>query len=212
MKVAVLGANSALGRRIVLHAEDCKMAVTSIVSTPADLVGNGPIIIKEPGELTVQELARFHVLIDALSFARIKAFAPGQTPLELLHDKLMHTSCHYLGIGDCSLLYVDNSRRQLLADSPLVHSIGGQSDPIRCKALWETLQRWGDFNWTLLCPPLLLDEHSYGKGRFELCWDVLPMGIDGSSRITLSDFIAALIELLKVRGAQRCCVSCRGLY
>ena len=212
MKAAVLGANSALGRRIVLHAEQCGIAVTSIVSTPADLVGNGPIIIKEPEELESTELERFHVLIDALSFPQFVRFTLGQTPLEVLHDKLEQTACFYVGIGDCSILFADSSRQVLIADSPLVHGLSGTSDPQRCKELLQKLQQWAQFNWTLLCPPLVLDEHSYGKGRFELSSDVLPVGLDGSSRIALSDFIEALIELLKVRGSKCRCISCRGLY
>ena len=211
MKVAVLGANSDLGRSIVLRAEEAGIGVTSIVSTPADLAGNGPIIIKEPFELTGEELARFHVFVDVLSFRHIKRFAPGMTPLELLHEKLVQSNCYYLGVGDCCLLYTDSSRKLRIADSDFLQAAKGHSDAPRCQALYAQLQGWSNFKWTLLCPSLVLDRHAYGKGRFELGSDVLPMGLDCSSRITLADFASALVELLKVRGHEQQCVSARAL-
>ncbi len=211
MKAAVLGANSALGRRIVLQAEAAGIAVTSVVSAPTDLVGNGPIIIKEPEELTAQELSRFHVVIDALSFPLITRWSEGQTPLERIEAALRESGAAYVAVGDCSLLYTDSSRQELIADSGFLAGASGSSDPQRCKKLYQHLQDLKDLKWTLLCPPLVLDAHAYGRGRFELTDDVLPMGLDGSSRIALSDFVSALIELLKVRGHLQRCASVRGL-
>ncbi|MBO8416105.1 MAG: hypothetical protein IAB19_06980 [Proteobacteria bacterium] len=212
MKAAVLGANTDLGRRIVLRAEEEGINVTSIVSTPADLAGNGPIIIKEPQELEVRELSRFHVFIDALSFPQIRSFKRGEEPLSQLQQKLAEAGTIYLGVGDCSLLYTDESRTQLTAESDLLQAMGGgSSDPRRCLELYQRMLCWPDLRWILFCPPLLLDTHSYGRGRFELTGNVLPIGLDGSSRIALSDFVSALIELLKVRSALNTCISVRGL-
>lgn len=210
MKAAVLGANSPLGRRIVLHAEEAGINVTSIVSSPADLAGNGPIIIKEPEELEVRELSRFHVLIDAVSIPRISSFAPGQEPAIRLLPKLIEAGTYYLGIGDCSLLYTDDSRSTLVADSDLA-AVTGRSRPERerSRELFLQLQSAPGLRWTLFCPPLHLDTHGYGRGRFELCSDVLPMGLDGSSRITLIDFVSALIELLKVKKGLCSCITAR---
>lgn len=211
MKAAVLGANTDLGRRTVLRAEEAGINVTSIVSTPADLAGNGPIIIKEPSELEVRELSRFHVFIDALSFPQVGSFKEGAEPVAELHQKLEDAGTIYLGVGDCSLLYTDESRTQQVAASDLLQAMGGSSDPRRCLELYQRMLSWPELRWILFCPPLLLDPHAYGRGRFELTGNVLPIGLDGSSRIALSDFVSALIELLKVRSGLNTCISVRGL-
>lgn len=212
MKIAVLGGNTVLGRKIVLDAERAGINVTLIVNSPSDLVGNGPVIIKTADELTRPELAGFHALVDAVSIPLLYKFPSDDSlPLWHLHRLLAGTSVHYIGIGSVFMLWTDSSRTQLVADSDLSSLVHGSDRAQRCKAILQQMQAWQDFTWTLLCPPLATDEKGYGTGKVQLGDDVLPVGMDGSSHITLTDFSRAVIEYLKVRRPVQQCVSVRSL-
>ena len=206
MKIAVVGANSPLGKSLVLDAEKEGIQVTSIVSSPQDLVGNGPIIIKECFELTPSELQKFYAVVDAISFAQITKKVFETLPVFSLAPLLKGLPCRYVAFGSCYLLFSDSKRTQRLGESSSMFFIKGDLRASKVLELYHKIQTFKDFKYTLLCPPLTVKEESYPTGKFEFGDDLLPLSLDGSSSITLGDLSLAMVELLK-RGLDKPLVS-----
>lgn len=197
MKVAVIGANTPVGARVVIEAEKAGIQVTSVVSTPADLVGNGPIIIKEAHELSHEDLSPFHAVVDAVTFPLMHTRALPELPVFYVAPHLAGSSCRYLGFGSCYLLYADSSRTRRVMDCKDMFYVRGELRAHKALEIYEKMQHIAGFNFTLLCPPLTVSEDAYATGSFALTDDILPMTETGSSSITLPDLALAMVELLK---------------
>ena len=154
MKVAVIGANTPVGARVVIEAEKAGMQVTSVVSTPADLVGNGPIIIKEAHELSREDLSPFHAVVDAVTFPLMHTRALPELPVFYVAPYLAGSSCRYLGFGSCYLLYADSSRTRRVMDCKDMFYVSGELRAHKALEIYEKMRHIAGFNFTLLCPPL----------------------------------------------------------
>ncbi len=210
MKAAVLGADSALGKKLVLDAEALGIQVTIIVSNPSDLVGTGPIIIKEYDELEQNDLKNFAVFIDAISFPYLQRFKDDPPILRL--SSLVSSDCRYLAVGACSLLYEDSRRLRRLGQNPDVYFDFYDKEQAALELeLFEKIHKLEHFNYTLLCPPLLVDYEGKRSLGVQLSDDVLPLSAFGSCKATLGDLSAGMMEILKLGGPGRKIVGMRAL-
>lgn len=215
MKIAVLGANRRLGAKIVTDAEAQGIGVISLVQDPLNLQGSGPVVLKDYQDLTAADLAGCHYVVDALSFPEIGSFSTDLLPLWKLVELLRGTSCKLLCAGSCCCLYTDEKRSTLVyTNQCLWQDQPRDGDRIRLKVnAYQRLKAVRDVDWALLCPPLIVDDKNYdkGSGSWEFSGDVLPVGLDGSSRITIGDFAKACVELLKRGFAPGSCLSVRAV-
>ena len=81
MKIAILGANSALGSSLVKKAEEAKISVVNLVSNAINLVGQGRVVIKDYSDLTLKDIADCHYVIDTESFLLIDKYSSDLLPL-----------------------------------------------------------------------------------------------------------------------------------
>lgn len=213
MKIAVVGANRSLGAKIVTDAEAQGIGVISVVQDPLNLQGSGPVVLKRYEDLTTADLAGCHYVVDAVSFPEIGAFSTDLLPLWKLVELLRGSSCKLLCAGSCSCLYTDEKRRTLVFTSQcLWQDQHKDSERIRLKVnAYQRLKEVRGVQWALLCPPLILDAEGYAAGTWEFSGDVLPVGLDGSSYITLGDFARACVELLKRGFDAGSCLSVRAV-
>lgn len=209
MKIAVIGANSTLGRKVVNKAEARGIAVVGMVRTAERLVGDGPLVLKPYHELTNDDLAGCHAVVDTVSFPHVDRYAGDDLPLWHLLTLCAGGERRLLAVGSCAFLYVDGSRRRRVADDEGVAA--ALSAPIlrQCARIYDRLRTVGDVHWGVLCPPLVVDRRGYGSGRYEFGDDLLPMGADGSSAITLVDLADATVETLLRGVPRRRCISVR---
>ena len=84
MRIAVIGANSSCGKKIVLKAESQGIKVTSIVNSFSDVVGNGKLIVKDYDEVVFDDVKDCHYVVDALSFLEITRFSSDVLPVAWL--------------------------------------------------------------------------------------------------------------------------------
>ena len=211
MKIAVLGADTQIGKRIVLAAEDAGINVTSIVENFSESTGNGPLIIKNVKDLTAADLSKCHAVIDTLSFPCIESYSLDNLPFWHLHKLLANSLIKVIGVGSSACLYTDKKRNTFVKDMDGIHFDDCEHKHNLAVEAFLRIKEVKDLSWTLLCPPLVMDVKAYGSGRFVLSNDILPMDISGSSFISLSDFCKSLVELLKVGGHNHCCVGVRSL-
>ena len=211
MKIAVLGADTELGRRIVNAAEGAGIQVASVVEHFASSIGSGPLIIKEVHELNINDFSKCHAIIDTLSFQRIEANGADKLPFWHVCNLIRHSSIKLIAVGSSAFLYTDKKRDTFVRDMDGIHFDNNEKRHNLAVEAFLKIKEIHDVEWTLLCPPLVLDLKAYGTGKFELGDDILPMSVSGSSYISLCDFCKALVELLKVGGYSCRCVGVRSL-
>ncbi len=209
MKIAVVGAGSPLGRKIVLKAEDQGINVVSIVKDASVMVGTGPVIIKDFSEIDTDDFEGCHYVIDAESFTEITRYSSDLLPLWRLLEVLKNSASKLLCIGSCAFLYTDKSRNKMVLDDSLMCYEDAQSkrEQRLCVNAYKRLKENSSVSWSVLCPPLIVDKRGYGSGSFEFLDDVLPMDIEGRSVITLNDLASAVVELLKIGPKEHKCAS-----
>ena len=211
MKIAVLGADTELGRRIVNAAEGAGIQVASVVEHFASSIGSGPLIIKEVHELNINDFSKCHAVIDTLSFPRIEAYGADKLPFWHVCNLIRNSSIKLIAVGSSAFLYTDKKRDTFVRDMVGIHFDNNEKRHNLAVEAFLKIKKIQDVEWTLLCPPLVLDLKAYGTGKFELGDDILPMSVSGSSYISLCDFCKALVELLKVGGYSCRCVGVRSL-
>lgn len=81
MKIAVIGADTELGKRIVLKAEEYGISVVCCVENFGSLVGSGKLIIKPYDSITYKDLEDCHYVVDAKSFLEIRKFSTDLLPV-----------------------------------------------------------------------------------------------------------------------------------
>ncbi len=211
MKIAILGANSALGSSLVKKAEEAKISVVNLVSNAINLVGQGRVVIKDYSDLTLKDIADCHYVIDTESFLRIDKYSSDLLPLWHLLEIMRSSRIKLLALGSSSFLYTDKSRSQMVFQSECqldyVQSLKGR---LSVNA-YLRLKSCTNVDWSVLCPPLLVEQNGYGCGEIEFSNDILPMGLNGDSSISQNDFVLAVVELLKRGPKSHQCVSVRAL-
>ena len=211
MKIAVIGANTRLGRLIVIEAERSGIQVTSIVNDYKDLVGNGPVKLCSYTDLVYSDINKFYALIDATSFLDIASFSLERLPCLHVCHLLQKENIKLLCVGSPALLYTDKSKTELFGDNvDIQNSIRG-SDATRQILTLKRMRDYNNVNWSLLCPPMHLDEKGYGKGRYEFSDDVLPLDVTGRSSISYKDLSLACIDYLKRGPKSQSVISVRSL-
>ncbi len=212
MRIAVIGANSSCGNKIVLKAESQGIKVTSIVDSFNDVVGNGKLIVKKYDEITYDDVKDCHYIVDVLSFINITKFSSDFLPVWHLLEVLKDTPVKLLELGSSAFLYTDKTRQKRVvdSDSTILDDMQNKTDRL-CANAYKRLSLCSNVDWSVLCPPLLLDEFSYGSGEYEFSDDILPVGINGDSFIALNDYISACIEYLKLKPKKHSCVAVRGI-
>ena len=201
MRIAVIGAAGEPGRRIVAEAEKKGIQVTSVVSDPSVMPGSGPVIIKDFRDLDKGDLEGMHAVVDAESFPRIGRYNSDDLPLWRIGALLQGSAAGLLAVGSTSSLYADSSRSSMVIDDCCMTQDGHEQALRLCATASRRLRSERSFKWTLLCPPLILDKDAPATGSFIFGDDVLPMGLDGSSRISGADFARACVDLL-LRGLE----------
>lgn len=210
MRIAILGANSPIGRKVVLKAEEHGISTVLCVPSFTDIIGNGRIVIKNYSELSFNDLKDCHYVIDTESFFNISKYSSEDLPLWHLIETLKDTDTKVLAFGSSAFLYSGDDRRKMVIDTEdvILDDIQNKIDRL-CVNAYKRLCQCSNVKWSVLCPPLLLDMHAYGSGKIEFSNDVLPVGLNGDSYISISDFVTASVELLKLGPKPFKCVSVR---
>lgn len=212
MKIAVLGANSSIGSKIVLKAEEQGISSVCIVDSFYNVPGNGKVLIKNCQDLSFEDIKDCHYVIDPQSFFYISRYSSDDLPLWHLLEILKNTDTKLLALGSCTFLYSDKTRQNYVGsgDSEILRDDELKHEKL-CINAYRRLSLCKNVKWSVLCPPLLLDKEGYATGRFEFYDDVLPVGIDGDSFISESDFSSSVVELLKMIPKLHTCTSVRAL-
>ena len=212
MKVVVIGADTTLGKKLVLQAEEHGISVVSCAQNYCSLVGSGKMIIKKYDEITFDEIKDCHYLIDAVSFLEIKKFSTDLLPMWHFLELLKNTKIKLLEIGSCAFLYTDKNKQKFVIDED-DYPLDDEHHLIDklCVNAYKRLLMCKDVNWSVLCPPLLLDMHGYGSGKVEFCEEVLSVGLKGDSYISAVDLSKACIELLKLIPKEHMCICARSV-
>ena len=121
MKIAVLGADTELGRRIVNAAEAAGIQVVSVVEHFTSSIGNGPLIIKEVRELSINDLSKCHAVIDTLSFPRIEAYGTENLPFWHVRNLIKNSPIKLIAVGSSAFLYTDKKRDTFVRDMDGIH-------------------------------------------------------------------------------------------
>ena len=213
MKIAVLGANKKLGQKIILAAEKSKISTVSIVDSFTDVVGDGAVVIKSIDDLTYNDVKDCHYVIDPLSFFKISKYSTDNLPLWHILEILKDTDTKLLELGSSACLYTDKSKTTFVANQNegVLNEFEDNKEELLCLNTYKRLQHCHNVKWSVLCPPLLIDDSTYGTGRFEFSNEILPVGVNGERFISETDFISATIELLKTVPELHKCTSVRGL-
>ncbi len=200
MKIAVLGANTDIGKKVVLKAEEAGIKVVSIIDKFEQLKGSGTLLIKKIEELDYNDLKDCHYVIDPLSFLRISSYSSDLLPVWHMLEILNNTDVRLLVLGSVSILYTNSTRqKRVYEDGANIIDEKQSKNDLLCFNAYKRLSLFLDVKWSLLCPPLLLDEVAYGNGHFEFGNDVLPLSLEGDSFISTNDFAASCVELLKMK-------------
>ncbi|MCR5084384.1 MAG: hypothetical protein K6A65_02645 [Succinivibrionaceae bacterium] len=202
MRITLLGAATDLGRRILTEAERAGIVVTCLLpSLEGQVGGSGPLLIKDYAEITAADLASQYAVVDALSFTLIESFRLRDLPWWRVLEAVRGSRTALLGIAPTALLGCGGGAHGLVYQSERACLDGDERRLALCVRAWRRFRDSGDYrdcNWSLLCPPLNLMKKGISSGRFEFTEDVLPMGLDGSSQITMGDFARATVECLKL--------------
>lgn len=211
MKIAVIGANSTLGRKVVNKAEEKGISVIGMVRTAENLVGSGPLVLKDYHTLQEDDLEGCHYVVDTVSFPHIERYSTDLLPIWRLLEIMKNSPKKLLCVGSCSFLYTDRTKKKIvLDDSCLCYTSEDEKSHLRmCVNAWKRLCENSNVHWGMLCPPLILDRRGYGSGSLEFGDDIVPMGLDGNSCITLNEFANAVVELLLRGFTDHKCVSVR---
>ena len=213
MRIAVIGANSEIGKKIVLEAEKQGIKVTCFVENFENIAGNGRIVIKSFEDILAQDLTDCHYVIDPLSFFCNERFSSDLLPVWHLLEIMKNTEIKLMLLGLTGFLYTDSSRTKRIYEEaalPLEDDRQAKKERVGLNA-YKRLRECGNVKWSILCPPLLLDEFAYGSGNFEIGDSILPVGINGDSFISENDFVKALIDVLKRGPKMHDCMSVRAL-
>lgn len=197
MKVAVIGADSEVGKIIVKSCECRGIQTVCMVEELSSLPGEGPVVIKAFADLKIEDFAQVNTVIDPLSFFYCSNLEFEHVPLLHLLKILEGTKINILALGSASLLYSESSRQKRVCEEPFFQE---QDDFKVSKAQLELLKIISQkyiVPWTMLCPPLICEDVAHKSGHYEFSDDVLPMGADGSSVISNYDLADAVAELLK---------------
>ncbi|MBO6259088.1 MAG: hypothetical protein J6M93_07130 [Succinivibrio sp.] len=213
MKIAVIGANSTLGRKVVNKAEEKGINVVGMVRTAENLVGSGPLVLKDYHSLEQEDLEGCHYVVDTVSFPHIDRYSTELLPVWRLLEIMKDSAQKLLCVGSCSFLYTDKTRQKMvLDDSCLCSDSEDEKSHLRmCVNAFRRLGTNRNVHWGVLCPPLILDRRGYGAGNLEFGNDIVPMGLDGNSSITLNEFANAVIELLLRGFDDHQCISVRSV-
>ncbi len=212
MKIAVVGANTELGGKLVLKAEKEGINVVNLVSSFDNVKGNGQIVIKDYEDITRDDIADCHYVVDVLSFFNISKFSSELLPLWHLLEILKDSDIRLLELGSSAFLYTDSTRSKLVVDtdSYILDETQNKIDRL-CVNAYKRLSLCRNVSWSVLCPPLMLDEFAFGSGEYEFSNDVLPVGLNGDSYISENDFLSACVELLKRIPEKHRCISVKAL-
>ncbi|MGN1280461.1 MAG: hypothetical protein ACI4UM_00960 [Succinivibrio sp.] len=213
MKIAVINADGKFGSSIVKKAEEQKIGSVSIVDSFTAVSGNGRLVIKKVNELTLNDIADCHYIIDPVSFIEISRFSSDDLPVWHLLEILKDTSVRLLTLAPSSILFTDRNRTRYVGneDSDLYLDEKERRASRLCLNAYRRLSLCTNVRWSVLCHPLFLDPLSYGSGKFAFFDEVLPVGLKGESTISENDFTSSVIELLKMIPKEHSCTSVREL-
>lgn len=196
MKIAVIGANNVLGQMIVKEAENISISVTSIVDSPLNLVGNGPVIIEDIDDIKDSVLKEFHYIIDTVSFNAINSIIDETCVFKLIR-KLKNSNTKIITIAPCSILYTNKSKKEYVAEcKDICDYLDIEKKELALKC-FKLLKHKKETKWILISSPLNLDFEGYSTGLFEIHDDILPFSLNGLSTITLGDFAKAIVHIIK---------------
>ena len=142
-------------------------------------IGSGPLIIKEACELNLNDFSKCHAVIDTLSFPRIESYGTENLPFWHVCNLIKNSSIKLIAVGSSAFLYTDKKRDTFVRDMDGIHFDNNENKHNLAVEAFLRIKKIEDVDWTLLCPPLVLDLKAYGTGRFELGNDILPMDIKG---------------------------------
>ena len=193
MRVAVIGGETALGKRI---AAECAERGWSASALPLC-----------PEELTADILGGYDAVVDAaVPEADVAAHC---ALLETLAD-VLHTlpSVRLIALGGTGSLYLDGGRARQVRDL----TPDTRSDAAETAAL-DALRRCGA-DWTLFSPAVVFDPDDCGNGHPILSRDIRILNGSGESRLSYADAAVAIADELaycRFRGKRFTAVSdCSG--
>lgn len=208
MRIALIGATGYVGSALLHEAMKRGHAVTAIVRDPSKLAVLHPgLTIKKGDILREQELNPLVTGQDLL----LSAYNAGWKNPNLYEDFLagyrailaaarLLKSKRVIAIGGAGSLEIEPGHQ--LVDSPDFPE-AWKTGALAARELLNRLRQEKDLQWTFVSPPIQL-EPGEPAGRYRIGGDEVLADAQGVSRITLSDFAAAVLdEAEKPRHLQR---------
>ncbi|HIT89521.1 MAG TPA: NAD(P)-dependent oxidoreductase [Candidatus Merdenecus merdavium] len=192
MKIAVVCANGKAGRLIVKEAIERGLDVTAIVRGENKSTAK-EVIKKDIFDLTVSDLEKFDVVIDAFGAWTEETLPQHSTTLKHLCDLVSGKETRLLIVGGAGSLYVNKEHTVQVMDGadfpdvfkPLASNMG--------KAL-EELRNRSDVKWTYISPAGDFQADGARSGSYILGGEELILNSKGESVISYADYAIAMID------------------
>lgn len=195
MKITVIGANGATGRRVVAEAVRRGHEVTAI-TRGANRSQAQSHIQREASAITATDLEGADAVVDALGF-----FAPEQLDQHVatsqhFADLLSGTDVRLVVVGGAGSLYLDPEHTTQLLESedfpaefrPLAKA---QADQL------AALRQRDDVAWTFISPAAVYDQERPATGKVQVAGEQFTLNERGESVLSYDDYAAALVDELE---------------
>ena len=204
MKVAVVGANGRLGRKLVQEATCRHIEVLSIVKEGQ---GGPDVLSKSLFDLSIEDLRGIDCLLSAFGSGFDADPVINKLALEKLGDLARDLCVPLVAIGGAGLLYPDSSHVR--------HVFEGKDHPSFLKGIsknlllgLESLRKMEGVTFTLVCPSLYFDYEGAKTGRYRIGTkqEVL-YSSKGDSRVSYADLAMAMVDIAEKGGYPNQCIT-----
>lgn len=207
MKIGIIGATGKAGKCIFREATARGHEVTAIIRDSSKVATPGlDVLVKDAFDLTVQDLQRFDVVVNAFGTAQKQGeqhVALGHHLINLFRD-LPNT--RLIIVGSAGSLFIDSEKTCRIADSPKLPVLLKESFLAQTLNLMDYENT--DIRWTFISPALFFDAagvqtDSYIKGN-----DQAIFNNKGYSYISYYDYALAVVDEIEQAShpKQRFCV------
>ena len=193
MKVAVIAANGKAGNLILKEAKERDYDITAIVRD-ANKVNEGcEIIEKDIFDLTLSDLKKYDVVIDAFGAWTAETLPLHRKTLNHLCDILSGTKTRLLVVGGAGSLYVNPEHTLQVMDSPDFPESFKPLASAQSEAL-DDLRKRSDVKWTFLSPSANFVADGKRTGKYIIGGEELILNAQGESRISYADYAIAMVD------------------
>ena len=192
MKIGVIGANGNAGSRIVKEGLERGLEVVAIVRGENKSQAS-KVLQKDLFDLTKEDIKDFDVLVDGFAAWRDEDLPLHTKSLEHLTSILEGTKTRFVIVGGAGCIYLDESHRLQLVDTP---DFPKEYYPL-AKAMAEGLAflRTSKYtDWTYVSPAADFDAEGERRGSYQLAGEIFSVNEKGESYISYEDYAIGIID------------------